>query len=267
MTVTPIAHWTARDLVDGLPARRYLFVEHILDAGVRTPLRCHRDDHRTFLVIEGTVRLEFLDVDGDTVSWSRGRWTGWHARPGSVYRVLNTGDQSAVLLEAGTVAGEVVEADQPAAFASVAVRPCADLSGYTVRKPWGHEIWYTQDLDQPGYALKQIHMVAGHQSSLQSHQRKTETNYIIDGAATVLNGVLAPRDVTATVDVTRLPRAVHGPRTGWSSAVDVLHRVIAESDYTSVEVSTPELDDVIRWADDTGRAHGRIDTEHAGGPA
>lgn len=44
----------------------------------------------------------------------------------------------------------------------------------------------------------------------------------------------------------------------------MLHRVIAESDYTSVEVSTPELDDVIRWADDTNRGNGRIEVEHVG---
>ena len=43
-----------------------------------------------------------------------------------------------------------------------------------------------------------------------------------------------------------------------------LHRVIARCDYTAIEVSTPELDDVIRWQDDTGRGHGRIESEHTG---
>ena len=51
---------------------------------------------------------------------------------------------------------------------------------------------------------------------------------------------------------------------GWSSPPGELHRVIARRDYTAIEVSTPELDDVIRWQDDTGRGHGRIESEHAG---
>ena len=38
--------------------------------------------------------------------------------------------------------------------------------------------------------------------------------------------------------------------------------MIAEKDYTAIEVSTPELDDVIRWQDDSNRNHGRIEKEH-----
>ena len=36
------------------------------------------------------------------------------------------------------------------------------------------------------------------------------------------------------------------------------HRVIAITDYTSLEVSTPHLDDVIRFADDTNRPSGKL---------
>jgi hypothetical protein len=110
--------------------------------------------------------------------------------------------------------------------------------------------------------MKQIHMTQGNQSSLQSHQYKAETNYVIDGEATVLNGRIAPDDLHTRIDPDTLPRSVRGPLTGWTSAPRVLHRVIARSDYTSIEVSTPQLDDVIRWQDDTGRTNGRIDAEH-----
>ena len=42
----------------------------------------------------------------------------------------------------------------------------------------------------------------------------------------------------------------------------MIHRVISVVDYLAYEVSTPELDDVIRLADDSGRKSGRIDKEH-----
>ncbi len=40
------------------------------------------------------------------------------------------------------------------------------------------------------------------------------------------------------------------------------HRVIAKTTYTAVEVSTPHLDDVIRFKDDANRESGKIDDEH-----
>jgi quercetin dioxygenase-like cupin family protein len=133
-----------------------------------------------------------------------------------------------------------------------------------VTKPWGWEVWLTDNLADPAYALKQISMTAGHRSSLQSHDRKAETNYVVTGTAVVLNGGTAPVDPSARVDPVLLPRSVHIPGSSWSSPPGMLHRVIAEQDYTAVEVSTPELDDVRRWQDDTGRASGRIEAEHGG---
>jgi hypothetical protein len=140
------------------------------------------------------------------------------------------------------------------------------LGDYQVTKPWGFEIWYTANLVDPPYAVKQIHMTAGHRSSLQSHERKAETNYVVTGAAVVLNGGRAPADRTAAVDPAGLPRCVHGPGSHWSSPPGMLHRVIAEQDYTAIEISTPELDDVIRWGDDSDRGSGRIAAEHGPRP-
>jgi mannose-6-phosphate isomerase-like protein (cupin superfamily) len=138
-----------------------------------------------------------------------------------------------------------------------------DLSDYTVNKPWGCEIWYTRNIPDVPYALKRIQMTAGHRSSLQSHRHKMETNYVIEGEATVLSGATAPEDLSAVIDVGELRTTLHRPRSGWTSPPGELHRVIAQTDYTSIEVSTPELDDVIRWQDDTDRGQGRIDSEHA----
>ena len=58
-----------------------------------------------------------------------------------------------------------------------------DISSYRVEKPWGYELWL--ELNEH-YAYKLIHMNAGYQSSLQWHEKKVETNYVIEGEAEVL---------------------------------------------------------------------------------
>ncbi len=124
------------------------------------------------------------------------------------------------------------------------------LSGYKVEKPWGHELWL--ELNE-FYAYKLIHMKAGNRSSLQWHDRKIEANYVIDGEAEVLledeNGDLQSHIFKAG--------------SGWVVPVKRKHRVIARTDYTALEVSTPHLDDVIRFQDDTNRTSGKINEEHS----
>jgi mannose-6-phosphate isomerase-like protein (cupin superfamily) len=233
------------DLVDGLSERRYVFVAHRLGPGEDLPLPTGPVGYRTFLVVDGCVQ------HGARVYH---RLQGWHTAPGNTCTARNAGDQPASVLEAGAPGGTTAD-DLPAS---------QDLSDYTVTKPWGEETWYTHNLPSPGYAMKRIRMRTGHQSSLQSHRRKAETNYVIEGRATVLGGSPAPDD-GATVDPGILTVTRHAAGTGWTSAPNTLHRVVAEQEYTAIEVSTPELDDVIRWADDTGRRHGRIAAEHTGG--
>lgn len=255
---------TSINLVSSDVMPPYLFHEHTLAAGQATSFRCHPDDRRSFVVIAGEAQLEYVGTDRRLHTSRHGYLRGWHAAPGGVYRIRNTGRGSAVFVEAGTKNGDVLESAHPEALPHDA-SSYQPVSGYTVHKPWGHEVWYTENLADPPYALKQIHMTRGNQSSLQSHRFKAETNYVVDGEATVLNGLIAPEDTSAVIDPDTLPRQTHGPRTGWSSAPNVLHRVIAGTDYTSIEVSTPELDDVIRWQDDSGRGDGRIAAEHLAG--
>ena len=57
------------------------------------------------------------------------------------------------------------------------------VSSYKIEKPWGHEIWL--ELNEH-YAYKIIHMKAGNRSSLQSHEKKIETNFVIEGEAEVV---------------------------------------------------------------------------------
>ena len=125
-----------------------------------------------------------------------------------------------------------------------------DISSYRVEKPWGHELWL--ELNE-FYAYKRIHMKKGNQCSLQSHDYKIEANYVIEGEAEVLlendKGVLESRIFKAG--------------SGWTVPLNRKHRVIAKTDYTALEVSTPHLKDVVRFEDDTNRESGKIDSEHA----
>lgn len=123
------------------------------------------------------------------------------------------------------------------------------VSRYRVEKPWGYEVWL--ELNE-FYAYKLIHMVGGNKSSLQSHEFKYETNYVIMGSAEVLleNDLGVMESETFSVGQ------------GWSVPIGRKHRVIAKTDYTALEVSTSHLNDVMRHQDDTNRESGKIDQEH-----
>lgn len=123
------------------------------------------------------------------------------------------------------------------------------LSNYKIVKPWGHEIWL--ELNE-FYVYKIIHMKKGCRSSLQSHKFKFESNFIIDGEAEVL------LENTEGQMESHLYKAGDG----WSVPIGYKHRVIAKTTYTALEVSTPHLDDVIRYEDDTNRQDGKITKEH-----
>lgn len=120
-----------------------------------------------------------------------------------------------------------------------------------VNKPWGKEVWL--ELNDK-YCYKRIYINAGHRTSFQYHEKKYETNYIISGEAEVWlendQGVVEKKQMKADDFFNVIP-----PRK---------HRVIALTDLILQEVSTPEVDDVIRIEDDAARGDGRIDSEHQG---
>ena len=126
-----------------------------------------------------------------------------------------------------------------------------DISSYRVEKPWGYELWL--ELNEY-YAYKLIHINAGHQSSLQWHEKKVATNYVIEGEAEVLlendKGEMESRKYT--------------PGKGFCVPLKTKHRVIATKDLTMLECSTAHLNDCIRFEDDSNRGSGKIETEHTG---
>ncbi|MBS3984051.1 MAG: NTP transferase domain-containing protein [Selenomonadales bacterium] len=114
---------------------------------------------------------------------------------------------------------------------------CFETEEYrVVDKPWGREIWWAVT---EAYVGKILEVKAGHSLSLQYHQRKLETMFFQRGRGTlVLNG--AERTIRQGMAVTIRP--------------GTLHKIVAESDLTILEVSTTELDDVVRVQDSYGRA-------------
>ena len=108
-----------------------------------------------------------------------------------------------------------------------------------VEKPWGYELhWAKTDR----YVGKLIHVDRGHALSLQFHNLKDETIYLHSGKLLFeieIDGKLTPREMLPGERVHITPKTVH--------------RMTAIEDSDIFEVSTPELDDVVRLEDRYGR--------------
>ena len=119
-----------------------------------------------------------------------------------------------------------------------------DRWGFDVRrvdKPWGHElIWALTDV----YCGKVLFVRAGHSLSLQFHRAKDESWLVQSGRAKLELG-----DAGETV----LTEEVVGAGAAFHYAPGTVHRVTALEDTTILEVSTPELEDVVRLEDAYGR--------------
>jgi mannose-6-phosphate isomerase len=114
------------------------------------------------------------------------------------------------------------------------------FEAYRVEKPWGWElVWALTDT----YAGKLLFVRAGQSLSLQYHERKDEAWYVQEGRATLELGALGDE----------LDSDEIGPGDTFHFPPGTVHRVRALEDTLIVEVSTPELDDVVRLADDYGR--------------
>lgn len=105
----------------------------------------------------------------------------------------------------------------------------------TVEKPWGREVWWALT---DGYCAKVIEVKRGHALSLQYHKQKVETMLFLQGSG--------------FMRVNSERRAVY-PGMVVHVEPGTVHRVWASTDLLLVEVSTTELDDVVRLADEYGR--------------
>ena len=109
-----------------------------------------------------------------------------------------------------------------------------------VDKPWGHELIWAET---PKYVGKVLHIEAGKRLSLQYHNVKDETIMVQSGNLRLEVGPSA--DNLHPIDM--------GPGDIFHIVTGLLHRMCAVTDVDVLEVSTPELNDVVRVQDDYGR--------------
>jgi mannose-6-phosphate isomerase-like protein (cupin superfamily) len=109
-----------------------------------------------------------------------------------------------------------------------------------VEKPWGHEVWWAETLS---YVGKFLHVNAGAALSLQLHRHKDESSYILSGRLRLTRGP----------SVDELTSEEVGPGFAWRAEPGTIHSIEAIEDSVVVEVSTPEVDDVVRLEDRYGR--------------
>jgi mannose-6-phosphate isomerase len=115
------------------------------------------------------------------------------------------------------------------------------LNGSVTRvdKPWGYELWWART---ERYVGKILHVTAGHALSLQYHNQKEETIYVHAGRLWFEfqeGEQLIGREMLPGDRIHVMPGRVH--------------RMTAKEDCDLFEVSTPEVEDVVRLEDRYGR--------------
>ena len=111
-----------------------------------------------------------------------------------------------------------------------------------VDKPWGYEIVFALT---ESYCGKVLFVRAGQALSLQYHEVKDEAWYVQSGRASLELGTVGDERSLDILEITPGDALHFSPGT--------IHRVTAIEDTTIIEVSTPNLDDVVRLEDRYGR--------------
>jgi len=115
------------------------------------------------------------------------------------------------------------------------------MSMSTISKPWGYELIWAQT---PHYVGKILHVRSGEALSLQYHRVKDETIMVLMGRLRL----------EFFADGEKLQSCNLEPREPFHVPPGLRHRMIALEDTDVLEVSTTELDDVVRLEDRYGRA-------------
>jgi mannose-6-phosphate isomerase len=109
-----------------------------------------------------------------------------------------------------------------------------------IEKPWGkEEIIEIND----HYMVKKLTMWKGHRCSLQYHNHKQETIYVLSGQLRIYTGssekLLSSKIYTSNETITLPPGTIH--------------RMEGVEDCIYLEASTPQTEDVVRIEDDYNR--------------
>ena len=109
-----------------------------------------------------------------------------------------------------------------------------------IEKPWGREeVIEINDR----YMMKKLTMFKGQRCSLQYHKVKCETIYVISGQLRIVYGLSQEQ----------LSGQLFGPGDTITLTPGVIHRMEGVEHSVYLEASTPEMDDVVRLADDYQR--------------
>ncbi len=110
-----------------------------------------------------------------------------------------------------------------------------------VEKPWGYELHWVPE-DKP-YMGKLLHIAAGKRLSMQVHDEKQESWFIVSGQGKV---------VWENDNGERIETPLE-PGKGYSTEVGQRHRLVGITDCDIIEVSTPEKGTTYRLEDDFAR--------------
>jgi mannose-6-phosphate isomerase-like protein (cupin superfamily) len=119
--------------------------------------------------------------------------------------------------------------------------------GQKIDKPWGYEKILSMSSGRGGYAYKMLYIKGGHRLSKQYHEKKEETIFVKNGIfhLEISGTIKEPKD-------TKVMRLVPGMH--YHIKPGTIHRFTAkETAVELLEVSTKQLDDVVRLEDDFGR--------------
>ena len=109
-----------------------------------------------------------------------------------------------------------------------------------INKPWGYELLIEKNKK---YMFKKLFMKKGHRCSLQYHNRKIETIFIISGNLKIYFGD----------DKNKLRYKTFKPHNTITLRPKKIHRMQAVNDCIYLEASSPEIMDVVRISDDYKR--------------
>ena len=109
-----------------------------------------------------------------------------------------------------------------------------------IEKPWGRE--EVVEINDK-YMLKKLTMHAGHRCSLQYHNLKKETIYVLSGVLKIALG-------TSQSD---LAEKLYYSGDSITIPPGIIHRMEGVEDAVYLEASTPEMEDVVRLVDDYQR--------------
>ena len=109
-----------------------------------------------------------------------------------------------------------------------------------INKPWGYELLIEKNKN---HMFKKLFMKKGHRCSLQFHNRKIETIFVVSGNLKIYYGL----------NIKNLRYRTFKPHNVITLKPKMIHRMEAVNDCIYLEASTPEITDVVRLSDDYKR--------------